>query len=200
MNVDPEKNVTYEIGTKWDVFGERLSLSGALFRIEKLNARTEDPANAGDVVATEGKQRIDGVELGFAGSITPQWKVIGGYTFMQSEVLKSANPLEVGNDIGNTPDHTFSLWTTYVTPWKIEVGYGVQFVSDRKISNTNVQENPGYWLHDAMISYPLTENVDIQLNVLNIFNKEYFDRLHAGGAHGIPGAGRTALLSTNFKF
>lgn len=35
----PEKNCTYEIGTKWDVLGKSLTLTAAVFRTETVNAR-----------------------------------------------------------------------------------------------------------------------------------------------------------------
>ncbi len=38
--IEPEKTYTTEFGAKWDLFGERLALTGALFRIDKTNART----------------------------------------------------------------------------------------------------------------------------------------------------------------
>ncbi|MGH9948262.1 MAG: TonB-dependent receptor domain-containing protein, partial [Pyrinomonadaceae bacterium] len=38
--LDPEKTRTFELGTKWDLFGNKLLLTGAIFRVEKTNART----------------------------------------------------------------------------------------------------------------------------------------------------------------
>ena len=53
--LEPEKTRTYEVGTKWDVAGERLSLTGALFRTEKTNARTPgiNPGDPPTVLAGE---------------------------------------------------------------------------------------------------------------------------------------------------
>jgi catecholate siderophore receptor len=38
--IEPEKTYTYEIGTKWDLFKDRLLVSLAGFRVEKTNSRT----------------------------------------------------------------------------------------------------------------------------------------------------------------
>ena len=58
-NLPPEKNRTYELGSKWDLNGGRLSLARRLFRTEKLNAREPDPTNPLlNVLA--GTQRVDG--------------------------------------------------------------------------------------------------------------------------------------------
>ncbi|MCE4870634.1 TonB-dependent receptor, partial [Campylobacter coli] len=40
----PEKNKTYEIGTKWDVLDRRMTLTAALFRTETTNARVTLPS------------------------------------------------------------------------------------------------------------------------------------------------------------
>ena len=54
---------------------------------------------------------------------------------------------------------------------------------------------PGYMLFDAMAAYHLTEEADLRLNMLNISNEFYFERVHGGGNHGVPGPGRTLLFS-----
>jgi catecholate siderophore receptor len=41
MDLDPEESRTFEIGTKWDVLNERLSLTAAVFRTEKQNTRIQ---------------------------------------------------------------------------------------------------------------------------------------------------------------
>ena len=59
-NLPPEKNRTYEVGTKWDLAHDKLSLRSALFRTDKTNAREPDPNNPLlNVLA--GNQRVDGV-------------------------------------------------------------------------------------------------------------------------------------------
>ena len=58
----PEKNQTVELGTKWDLLNNQLSLTGAVFRLEKQNARVPDPTNPGFNIL-EGTQRVDGFSL-----------------------------------------------------------------------------------------------------------------------------------------
>ena len=45
-NLPPEKNLTYEAGTKWDLPHHRLSLRTAVFQTNKTNAREPDPTNS----------------------------------------------------------------------------------------------------------------------------------------------------------
>ncbi|HEU4597307.1 MAG TPA: TonB-dependent receptor, partial [Pyrinomonadaceae bacterium] len=105
---------------------------------------------------------------------------------------------EVGKEILNTPRNSFSLWTTYNTPWKLELGGGARFVGRRFGNNINTRQVEGYWLLDLMASYPLSRHVDLRLNVNNLTDEYYFDRL--GGGHLVPGAARTVTLSTSFNF
>jgi catecholate siderophore receptor len=198
INTPPEETLTYELGTKWDLFDNKLSLGLALFRTEKTNARTEDPADPADVIVLDGEQRVDGIELSAAGSITTQWKVFGGYAFMVSEVTKSKNPVEVGRPLSNTPEQTFTLWTTYDLTEKFQAGGGARF-TDRRVNSTTTQRwAPGYPLYDAMLAYNVNKSFTLRLNLYNLSDEQYIDRV--GGGHFVPGAGRSALLTASLKF
>ena len=201
VELEPEESRSFELGTKWDIFNERLSLGAALFRTEKTSARTPG-VNPGDPpLVLDGEQIVQGIEVYFAGSITDHWKVFGGYTFMDSEIKESNAANEAGAEFGNTPDHSFSLWTAYTLPHGIEVGLGAQYVGNRfnnQSGNANVRTAPDYLLFDAMLGYRVNEHVALRLNVQNLTDKEYIDRV--GGGHSIPGTGRFALLTANFQF
>ncbi len=49
-----------------------------------------------------------------------------------------------------------------------------------------------------MLSHPLTEHIDLQVNAYNLANRYYYDQLHPG--HIVLGAGRSALIGIKFKF
>jgi catecholate siderophore receptor len=198
FDVDPEESLSYEIGTKWELSG--ILLNFAVFATDKFNARTEDPTDPTDVVALDGEQRVAGFEIGGAGNITDEWKVYGGYAYLYSEITKSKNELEEGRRVNNTPEHSISLWTTYAILPELEVGSGVQFVGSRlnPTAPPNTRRAPSYWLGDAMIAYHATKNLSLQLNVYNLTDEKYIDRV--GGGHFVPGAGRSAALTATFKF
>ncbi len=199
FNADPEENETIELGAKWEFFDEKLLLTGAIFRTEKTNARTTDPTDP-TVVTLTGEQVVQGFEVGFTGSITDNLRVIGGYTFLDSEVEASSVAAEVGAEVSNTPENSFSLWTVYDFPEKVSVGVGAQYVGSR-YNNNNVdtrQQADGFTLVNAMASYDVTENLTLQLNLDNILNETYIDRV--GGGHFVPGQGRSLILSATMNF
>ena len=205
-DLKPEETVNYELGTKWDLFHNRLSLTAAVFRTEKKNTRI---LVSNDTYETAGESRVDGLELSASGKITDQWQVFAGYSYLKSELVdpgKNGNRSNVvqpgsnkGNQMPNTPKNSFSLWTSYdVTP-KLTIGGGAFYVDQVYGDAANTVYVPSYTRYDAMASYKLTKNVDLQLNVQNLTDKTYYDKAY--GAHfANQAAGRTALLSTNFHF
>jgi catecholate siderophore receptor len=198
VDLEPEKSRGYEIGTKWDFVSGRLGLNAAIFRTDKTNARTPGIDPGDPPIVLEGEQRIDGVELGVSGTLTAPWYLFLGYTYLNSEVLASNTPTEVGKQLANTPEHSVSLWTTYLLRPGFEIGGGAQFVDDRFNNNTETRFAPGYWLFDAMASYEVNQRFTLRLNINNLADERYIDRV--GGGHFIPGATRSATLTTQIRF
>lgn len=198
-SLDPEKNKSYEFGTKWDVLDKKLALTTAIFRTEKTNARVSMPDGSLQLV---GEQRVNGFEFTFAGKITDKWGVFGGYTFLDAEIVDDGNCATCTNDgkrFPNTARNNITLWTTYDVVKDVTVGGGATYLSKVYGNAANTLYVPSYWRFDAMAEYELTKNVELQLNVLNIFDKRYFDRAYTTHMATVA-PGRSALLTTNFKF
>jgi catecholate siderophore receptor len=196
--IEPEKTYNMEVGSKWDLIDERLSLNGAIFRVEKTNARTPGILPDDPPQVLQGRQRVQGIELGASGGVTRALRVFGAYTLLDSEIVKSNTPAEVGRRIQNTPRNSFNIWTTYLLPHRITLGGGPRFVGRRFGNNINTRQVEAYWLLDAMASFPVSRHLDLRLNLYNLTNEYYFDRL--GGGHFVPGAGRSVLVSAGFRF
>jgi catecholate siderophore receptor len=197
-DVEPEKSFSIEAGTKWDLVSRRLGVSAAVFRTEKVNARTPG-INPGDPpTVLDGKHRVDGIELGATGAPAEGWELFAGYTFMASEITESNNPLEVGNEFGNTPKHSLTVWSSHALSSRFEAGMGVRYVGDRYNNNTVTRLAPGYWLFDAMAAYRVNELLTLRLNGNNLGNATYIDRI--GGGHFVPGDGRTLMLTASVDF
>lgn len=196
-DLEPEKNRSYELGTKWELLDSKLLLSAAVFRTEKTNARETDPDDS-TLYVMNGKQRVQGLELGAVGQITPQWQVIASYTYMKSKVVSSADEDIVGHELSNTPRNSFSLWSDYDVGYGIKVGAGAQYVDDRYNSTANLRIAPSYTLYDATVSYAVNPDVTLRLNLHNITDEDYIDSV--GGGHFVPGTGRYATLTADVSF
>lgn len=206
QSLEPEKSRTVELGTKWQVFDDRLTVSAAAFQDIRKNTSVAVSATE---TAQVGEAKVRGIELGFSGSITPRWNVFGGYTFMNSEMTKGAyNSGAVGQDLPNTPRNAFSLWTTYKVLPKLTVGGGAYYV-DKVYGNSDSTKNadgtpkarwvPSYWRFDAMAAYEFNEHMSAQLNVLNIFDETYYTKAYAAH-YAALGTGRAALLSLRVRY
>jgi catecholate siderophore receptor len=196
QDLEPEENVSYELGAKWDVLNNRLSLTGAIFRIEKTNARVTD----GGVTTNIGEQRVDGFEVGLSGNLTPAWKIFGGYTFLKAELVDDGpTATNDGKKFPSIAPHNVSLWTTYDLTGDWTVGAGAIWMAERFANAANTYQLPSYWRFDAMASYEISPSVNVQLNVQNLLDETIYDSTHNGQFAPVA-PGRVALLTTNFKF
>ncbi|GAB5097079.1 TonB-dependent receptor [Caballeronia sp. HLA56] len=196
QNTPPEKNRSYEVGSKWDLLNGGLSLTQSLFNIEKTNARTQ--VSTGEYTL-DGDVRVRGYQLGVAGHITKQWQMFGGYTYMDGTVQKALDGT-TGNTLANTPHHMLNFWTTYDFTPAWQIGGGPSYVSSRYAANNNLVQVGGYVRWDAMAAYH-QKRYDIQFNVLNLTDKRYYDALiPSDGGRAVPGYGRTFLATLNYRF
>ena len=196
-NLEPEKNRSIELGTKWNFMNDKLAFTAAMFETKKKNQRATDPIT-GDV-ALIGNNRTRGVELGLSGNITPAWSVFAGYTHLDPKMLADGSGGNAGKRLKFIARNSMSLWTTYkITPaWT--VGGGATYMSHRWMNDANTLGVPSYWRYDAMVSYAINKNVDLRLNLLNLSDKLIYEGSHVGLFANVA-PGRSAMLTANFKF
>jgi catecholate siderophore receptor len=217
--VDPETAENIELGTKWDILGERLSLTASVSRNERSNYKVADPGNPDNpsgLQQLDGRARVDGLLLGVSGLITSHWAVYANYAHLESEVLQGASDFVAtqgqdytrGDRLLNVPEDSFSVWTTYDLSRQWQFGYGASYqgkywLSQHSATNPDgpLLTAPSYWTHRAMVAYKLNRHASLQLNVNNLFDEEYYTRIR-NNANGwaTPGEGRSVVLSANFAF
>src|SRR5450830_100785 len=203
INFQPEKTKTTEIGTKWDLLNKRLALTAALY-----NTQVENDVELQDdgTYALTGKKSVKGIELGLSGNITENWSASVGYTYMKNSIDSGAAATYTSSGLAYTPNQAFTSWTTYKLGSGLTIGGGARFVGglnrgvDRAASTLNPQYTNSYWVFDSMASYVVSKNLTLQLNVNNIFNKDYVASINKSGYRYTPGAERSASLTANFKF
>jgi catecholate siderophore receptor len=200
----PEKNRSFEVGAKLDFMEGNLSFNTALFRVEKTNARSTDQLTG--TTNLDGNIRVQGIELGAVGRITPAWQVLAGYTLLDGKILKSSDAPTTGADAGmraegktypNTPRHSASLWSTYSFPGNWEAGGGVIYSSKRYVNNYETALVDGYTRYDATLAYK-QKTYDIRLNLQNLTNEKYFET--ASGGRATPVKGRSAIATVTYRF
>jgi catecholate siderophore receptor len=210
QNLQPQRSRNIELGSKWDLLpGGRLSITGALFKSTMNNARVTSPDGT---VQNVGRKKVQGVELGFSGKITPAWTVFGGYTWLDAEIADngyvntgttaapvwSPSPFN-GNRFPATPKNSATLWTSYAFTKDFTAGLGMSAMSTVYANVNNNKHVPGYARFDAMASYALNKDISLQLNLQNLTDKLYFDKVSSPHYAGVA-PGRSATLTANFKF
>jgi outer membrane receptor protein involved in Fe transport len=111
QSLDPETSAQVELGGKWDLMNGALSLTSAIFEIQKDNTRSQISPG---VYELTGNIRVQGFQATAAGRILRNWQVFGGYTFLNAEIV-SASALD--GTQGKVPANTrsnASVWTTYL--------------------------------------------------------------------------------------
>ena len=149
QQMKPERFTNYEVGAKWDATPE-LSLTTAVYRLDRTNTRATDPADPTRIVQTGG-QRTNGYELGINGTLTRAWKIAGGYARQNAFVTSVTTAARAGAQVGQVPHHTFSLWNNYQLLAKLGTGLGVVRRSDMFASIDDTVTLPGYTRADAAI-------------------------------------------------
>lgn len=210
QNLQPQRSRSLELGSKWDLLpGGRLSLTGAVFKSSMDNARVTAPDGTSQNV---GSKNVKGVELGFSGKLAPAWTVFGGYTCLNAVVadngfvnvgttaapVYAASPYN-GNRFPTTPHNSATLWTSYAIDKAWSVGVGMSAMDRVYATVNNNKYVPGYTRFDAMASYVVNQQVTLQLNIQNLTDKFYFDRVSSPHYAGVA-PGRSATLTANLKF
>ncbi|MBW8850856.1 MAG: TonB-dependent receptor [Xanthomonadales bacterium] len=235
-DVGAETAINLELGAKWEIPDRNLTLTAAVFRNERRNYRVADPGNPDNPAGEQqldGRARVDGAVFGVAGTLLPGWQVFANYTWLDSEVLRGvsafcfANPGAAcgnsatdrdpfaGNPLTNTPKHSGSLWTTYTTgDWTF--GYGATYQGRFVVQNNTLDGRPlfptdAYWVHRAMVGYAVNDRLDLQLNLNNLLDAEYYTRIRnniaftgatvtGGNGWATPGEARSAVLTATWRF
>lgn len=198
----PQKAKSSEVGTKWEVLDKRLLLNAALFRTDIEN---EVAANDDGTYSQYGEKRVEGYELSATGNILPDWQVIAGYTMQHASVTEGSSVAQDGSSaLAYTPKHAFTLWSQYQATNAILVGAGARYVGSLRRGSDGAVGTPdhteGYWVADAKLGYKVSDNLDLQLNVYNLFDTDYVASINKSGYRYQPGEERTFLLTANMHF
>lgn len=200
---DPEKGKSYEVGVKWEARDRQLSVDAAIYHIVKENVLANDPLDpTGTYKVAAGEVRSRGLDITVAGNLTPEWRMIGGYAYVDAEVTQDTS-LPTGTRLANIPRNSFSLLNTYEFQdgglKGLGLGMGVKYVDDRAgqtAAQTYTMEQ--YTVVDLLSFYQVNEHVRLNLDLKNLFDKEYDEG--AFNNYVYPGAPRTVQAGVSYTF
>ena len=204
MKLDAITSEQKEVGVKWQLFDDRLMLSGALFDISKTGTLVnEDLINPiGDItsITTQaGEQRHKGFELAAQGAATDRLFVMASTMYLDANYERDEE-LE-GKRPTDAPKWSASLWTRYELNDAIAFNAGAFYEGERFADNANTVTKEGYTRVDIGATYKLNlsnKDINLRLNIENLFDKNY---LAGGGLNNVTvGEGTSVRLAAQFSF
>jgi catecholate siderophore receptor len=199
-NVKPQESRNYEVGTKWDLFRDRLLVSVAAFHtINKNVIFTVDPTAVPPIFNQDDEQRVNGLSLGAVGQITSRLQLTANFGYLDSERI-TQNATQNGLRLQLTPRNSGSLWATYQLPFGLNLGGGVRYTDHVFVNAANTIVVPAYEVVDALAEYAVTPRMTVRVNLYNLTDKEYAQSVNNNGNRYNPGPPRSAMVTTAFRF
>ncbi len=198
-DIAPEKTTNKEIGAKYTLFDNRLAVQVAGFVLRRTGIKGSDPA-APQVLLPIGTQRTRGIELSGTLDLPSGFRAIAGYAYLDTRITDSANPAFLNKRATLTPKSAANIFVTKTIATNYGVGAGANYVGNRWADPTNTTVLDHYVTADAM-AWAQVGPARLQINVYNIFNKDYIVSGHGTSAIlNLPGAPRTVLGTVRVGF
>ena len=201
----PEESWQIEGGFKFDFYNIGLSGSLAGYQLVRENVVVPNPEGAFSSIQS-GEQSAYGAEIDFLWEPTESLSLLGNYAYTDATLTKNPDPnLGVGDRLPRVPKHSGRVAIRYrVIGGLLDglgVGMGVTAMTDRHLSLPNEYTAAGFFRVDAQASYPLTETIDVSLNIQNLTNEEYFEPfLFLQDEVVSPGPPISAFATINARF
>jgi vitamin B12 transporter len=185
-NLRPEKTRSFEGGVEQQFYHDRVRAEINLFsnQFDDLIAlEVTDPTTYAGSYFNLAKSRARGVENIFEASLFPHLRVSVGYTYLDSRVLKSANPLDPvyqeGARLLLRPTHSGQMGFSWTNKrWSLNAT--AVFVGNRAASDfvgLGLTEVGGYAKLDLSGGCQISPKVGFYTVIENLLNREYFEAL-----------------------
>ncbi|MFC7053308.1 TonB-dependent siderophore receptor [Hansschlegelia quercus] len=201
----PSQGEQFEAGVKYQPPGMNALFTVAAFDLEQKNRVTTDQLF---VQRQIGEVHIKGVEVEAKAEIAKDFNVIAAYSYLDHEITRSADPLEVGRKLFSTPNHQAALWGDYAFTSGALAGFGLG-AGARYIGSTtdasNTLKTPAVTLFDGQVKLDLARfspqlvGATLKVNATNIFDKKYVSQCD-GSAMCTFGVRRTIIATLNYRW
>lgn len=202
--IQPEQTTNYEVGAKLDLLDGRATATASLFQLERTDIKTTDPAQPTRLIPI-GTQRTRGLELSLAGELAAGLQATLSYALLDTRITRStatdAGQAVQGKRATITPRNAFSAWLTQRLGDDWSVGGGINYVGDRFANPGNTVTLPSYVVVDAMAQYRIGKATTVQLNLRNLFDRNYIVSAHGSSPNlNLPGAPRNVTVTLRHSF
>ena len=200
----PEKVENIEIGTKWNLFDEKLLATAAIFQITKSDVM-EGADYTSEGTLNTGKNRVKGLEVSLVGNITHDLSIQLGASLMDSEILDSVNDDSLGKALANFADESAYAQVRYQFTPQFSAGAVATYSSEIFVGQPDSAANeelsvPSYTVFDLFANYEINEQLKLRLNVANLADKDYYLTAYRGATFAYIGAARNTKLTLSYEF
>jgi iron complex outermembrane recepter protein len=202
-SLKPTKGNQYEVGIKYQPPGTKTLLTAAVFDLRQENVSITE----NNITSQIGEIKVRGLELEATSEVTENLKLVGSYTYNDTEILKGDDK---GNRVPQIPRNQATAWADYT--WHngaldgFGIGAGARYVGDTygNQSNTYLGHVSSYTVYDASVHYDLgrlsntLKGATLAVDAKNIFNKDYLST--CDGFWCYYGDQRNVVASVNYKW
>jgi outer-membrane receptor for ferric coprogen and ferric-rhodotorulic acid len=199
--LDPKEGKSYEVGIKGEYFDKKLNAALSLFRMEQDNVA--EKAGVNSTTLEDYYKGVDGttskgIEVDIRGEITDNWNA--SLSLVSFEAKDSED-----KDVSTTAPRNQVVLSSKYKLGKYSFGGSAnwqdKFYSDvtNPVGDSVRLTQDDVVIVNLMAKYELTKNLSAQLNVNNLFDKEYYSNIVYDMQY-IYGDPRNTTLSLNYKF
>jgi len=202
--LDPIIGKNYELGLKGELADGRVNASLAVFRYDHSKRAVND-LDAGFACdgwycsRNSGKVRSQGFEAEVSGEVLRNLQVMAGYTYNTTEFL--SDPEEQGQVFSTiTPKHMLRTWVAYRLPgdWnQFTVGGGVNTQS-HTLGYDRSFKLAGFTVANLRMSWQATRELNLAVNVNNVFDKRYVLPGYVGYTGATYGEPRNVMVTLKY--
>ncbi|CAH9061891.1 Metal-pseudopaline receptor CntO [Pseudoalteromonas sp. CIP111854] len=199
----PETSTQHEFGLRNIWLDGNLTTTFTTYHIVKNDVAVSNPnyveGNGLPEQLQIGEVTSKGVELDIIGDIADDLTGTISYAYNDATIT-GGNPKDISNTVGkefaNAPDHTLGMWARYALPTlNSSISLGFDYVDERvSLSGQTVRS---YVTWDASWQTQI-DNFEIQLNLKNIFDKEYATSGFNKRNGHFPGEPRSVVLQVSY--
>lgn len=216
--LEPMVGENYEVGIKGEYYDGALNASLALFQIDQKNRAQTLTGQLGcgstpdsSCYEAAGLVRSRGIDLEIQGALSDDWQVAAGYTYTQTKYVSDANAAREGEDFDRKkPRQLFKLSTLYTLPGELQrwrIGGDVYQQSRIRTSGGTgatawKNQQGSYTVVGLVAGYKASEQLDLQLNVNNLFDRTYYSSVADGEwyPYDIYGDPRNFKVTARYSF
>ncbi|MCR6651365.1 MAG: TonB-dependent siderophore receptor [Cellvibrionaceae bacterium] len=196
---DPTTGEQLEVGLKYEPSTYNATYTASVYEIVQQNVLTQNPNGIGPQVA-QGEVESSGFEFEARAELNEHFGLITTYAYNHNEVTKDNVPTKIGDKQVSQPRKTAAIWLDYhvlggFLPG-LTISGGARYVNGL-LNSGNTVEVPSYSVMDMALQYEGKENWKVQLNVNNLFDKEY---VSACGYNCYYGDERNLMLSAAYTW